>query len=206
MNTLLLTPEQIGRAAGIILSGGVAAVPTETVYGLAANALDERAIHKIFAAKGRPENKPVSIFVSSIDDAERFCHVTDAARALSRFWPGPLTLILRRRECVPDAVTAGGEGVGIRVPDDPAALELLRLTGLPLTGTSANLSGEAPAVSGAQAFEIFSGRIDCVVDGGVCRGGVPSTVLDLTGERARIVRSGAILKKELEKIPGMVIE
>ena len=209
METELLdtTERDLKRAAAILRAGGLAAVPTETVYGLAADALSQRAVEKIFAAKGRPENKPVSIFVTGMEMAERFCRDIPAGayRLAEAFWPGPLTMILRRRECVPDAVTAGGEGVGVRVPDHAAALELLRRSGLPLTGTSANLSGQAPARTGAEAFAVFNGRIDCVLDG-EAPGGVPSTVVDLTGNIAKIVRLGAISREELEKRLGTVVE
>lgn len=206
-DTLFLRPEDVETAARIIKSGGVAAVPTETVYGLAANAMDSAAVGRIFAAKGRPETKPVSIFVTGIGMAERFCeNIPDGARRLAgAFWPGPLTIILKRREQVPDAITAGGEGVGIRVPDHETALELLRLADMPLTGTSANLSGQEPARTGKRAYEIFNGRVECVIDG-VSPGGVPSTVVDMTGDTAKIIRSGAIPRKELEKVLGDVVE
>lgn len=206
MNTRALTRADLAAAADILRRGGLVAVPTETVYGLAANGLDEAAVKTIFQAKGRPENKPISLFVADIAAAERFCHVTDAARALARFWPGPLTVILKRKSCVPDVITAGGEGVGIRVPDDGTVLELLRSLDFPLTGTSANLSGEPAAVSGAQAMGIFSGRVDAVLDGGVCPGGVPSTVVDLTGKIAKVVRLGAISPEKLANALGGVVE
>ncbi len=206
VETLLLGPEKIELCADILKRNGVAAVPTETVYGLAANGLEPEAIRKIFAAKGRPETKPVSLFVRGLEDAERFCRVNAAARRFAAFWPGPLTVILPRRGCVPDAITAGGEGVGIRVPDDPVTLELLKLCGFPLTGTSANISGEPAAVSGAEAYAIFRGRVDAVLDGGACPGGVPSTVVDLTGNIAKIVRLGALSKEAIENALGAVVE
>lgn len=206
VETLLLGPNTIEQCADILKRGGVAAVPTETVYGLAANGLEPEAVRKIFAAKGRPETKPVSLFVRDLRDAERFCRVSEAARRLSAFWPGPLTVILPRLGRVPDEITAGGEGVGIRVPDDPLTLKLLEMCGFPLTGTSANLSGEPAAVSGAQAYEIFRGRVDAVLDGGACPGGVPSTVVDLTGNIAKIVRFGALSKETIENALGAVVE
>lgn len=206
METLFLGPDTVGPCADILKRDGVVAVPTETVYGLAANGLVSEAVRKIFAAKGRPETKPVSLFVRGIEDAEPFCRVNEAARRLNRFWPGPLTVILPRLGCVPDEITAGGEGVGIRVPDHPATLELLEMCGFPLTGTSANLSGEKAAVSGAEAYAIFRGRVDAVLDGGVCPGGVPSTVVDLTGNIAKIVRLGALSKETIENALGAVVE
>ncbi len=115
-------------------------------------------------------------------------------------------MILRRRPCVPDAIAAGGEGVGVRVPDNGAVLELLRALDFPLTGTSANLSGQSAAMSGAEAMKTFSGRIDAVLDGGVCPGGTPSTVVDLTGKIAKIVRLGTISSEDLAKALGDVVE
>lgn len=206
METLFLDPENMEACADILKKGGVVAVPTETVYGLAANGLDTEAVRRIFAAKGRPESKPISLFVTGIEDAERFCVVNEAVRKLSVFWPGPLTVILPRRERVPDEITAGGEGVGVRVPDSAVTLELLKLCGFPLTGTSANLSGERAAVSGREAFRVFAGRIDAVLDGGACPGGVPSTVVDLTGNIAKIVRLGALSKEAIENVLGAVVE
>ncbi len=207
METELLAADErgIGRAAEILRRGGVVAVPTETVYGLAANGLDVNAVRRVFEAKGRPENKPVSLFVPDIDAAERFCHVTEAARRLAGFWPGPLTVILKRKPCVPDVITAGGEGVGIRVPDDGTTLALLRRVDFPLTGTSANLSGRASTRSAGEALEVFRGRVEAVLEGDA-PGGVPSTVLDLTGKIAKVVRLGAISSEELAKALGMVVE
>ena len=208
METTFLTEAGLDEAADILKNGGVVAVPTETVYGLAANGLDETAVLKIFAAKGRPENKPISLFVTDIRAAALFCRdIPDAAYRLAEvFWPGPLTMILKRRGNVPDLITAGGDTVGIRVPDNALTLELLRKTDLPLTGTSANLSGEESAMSGEEALHIFSGKIDCVVDGGACTGGVPSTIVDMTREPPKILRQGGLSREELEKAIGMVIQ
>lgn len=193
MKTLVFE-NSVGSAAEIIMSGGVAAVPTETVYGLAANALDRRAVERVFEAKGRPETKPVSIFVTDMKSAENFCcHIPEAAyRLANAFWPGPLTMILKRRGNVPDTITAGGETVGIRCPDNKLVLELLRETGIPLTGTSANLSGEPDAIDFDCVMKYFDGKIECAIDGGECPGGVPSTVVDMTSEPPVILRHGGI--------------
>lgn len=198
----------LAEAAEIVRGGGVAAVPTETVYGLAADALSESAVEKVFRAKGRPETKPVSIFVTDIGMAEKFCRVIpqEAYTLAERYWPGPLTMILPRRENVPDAITAGGEGVGVRVPANDLTLMLLRLVGRPLTGTSANLSGERAAGSGREALSMLKGRIDCVVDGGECTGGVPSTVVSFMDGEIKIVREGNISREELEKVLGTVVK
>ncbi len=190
--------ESIGSSPQVIRDGGVVAVPTETVYGLAANALDERAVERVFEAKGRPETKPVSIFVPDMASAERFCRdIPGSAYALAeRFWPGPLTMILRRRDIVPDVITAGGDTVGIRCPDHPLTLELMAECGMPLTGTSANISGEPDARDFDKVMEYFDGAIECAIDGGACPGGVPSTVVDMTCEPPKILREGG-LKREV---------
>ena len=202
MNTEILRTDEIARAAEIIRAGGLIAAPTETVYGLCADATNEAAIKKIFTAKGRDERKPISVFVRDMFGAEALCReVPEAAYKLAeKFFPGPVTLVLRKRETVSDALTAGGETVGVRCPDNAAVLELLRLTNVPLTGTSANLSGEPSAESAEEALRAFDGRIEAVIDGGRCGGGVPSTVIDLTGGEIRILRAGAVSKEEIEAV------
>ncbi|MGM9520934.1 MAG: L-threonylcarbamoyladenylate synthase [Oscillospiraceae bacterium] len=206
MKTLVLHNEITG-AADIIRAGGLAAVPTETVYGLAVNALDERAVRRLYEAKGRPETKPISLFVPDMKAAERFCaDIPEEAYVLAeRFWPGPLTMIFKRRELVPDIITAGGNTVGIRCPDDKLTLALLKETGLPLTGTSANLSGMPNAVNIGQVLKYFDGVIGCAVDGGECPGGVPSTIVDMTSVPPKILRLGGISREELEEAVQMVI-
>ncbi|MBR0063313.1 MAG: threonylcarbamoyl-AMP synthase [Oscillospiraceae bacterium] len=204
MTTEVLSENEIARAAEIILAGGLVAAPTETVYGLCADATNETAIRKIFTAKGRDERKPISVFVRDMRGAEALCReVPEAAYKLAeKFFPGPVTLVLRKRENVSDALTAGGDTVGVRCPDNAAVLELMRLAGVPLTGTSANLSGEKSAESAEEAKIAFDGRIEAVIDGGRCGGGVPSTVIDLTGEEIKILRAGAVSKEEIEAVIG----
>lgn len=200
--TELLSVNEIERAAEIILSGGLVACPTETVYGLCADATSEEAVRRIFTAKGRDEKKPISVFVLGMEDASALCRdIPEAAyRIAERYFPGPVTLVLKKRECVSDALTAGGDTVGVRCPDNAAVLELMKLTGRPLTGTSANISGEPSAVSAEEAFRAFDGRIEAVIDGGRCCGGVPSTVIDLTGGAIRILREGAVSQAEIEAV------
>lgn len=202
MNTEILRTDEIARAAEIIRAGGLIAAPTETVYGLCADATNEAAIKKIFTAKGRDERKPISVFVRDMRGAEALCRdIPKAAYKIAeKYFPGPVTLVLRKRETVSDALTAGGETVGVRCPDNAAVLELLRFTNVPLTGTSANLSGEPSAESAEEALKAFDGRIEAVIDGGRCGGGVPSTVIDLTGEGIKILRAGAVSKEEIEAV------
>ena len=191
----------IGTAPDVILAGGVVAVPTETVYGLAANALDSRAVERVFEAKGRPENKPVSIFVPDMSAAEHFCQdIPDEAYALAeKFWPGPLTMILKKRDNVPDVITAGGDTVGVRCPDNALTLELMDKARVPITGTSANISGQPDARDFQKVLEYFDGIIECAIDGGDSPGGVPSTVVDMTGGSPRILRQGGITKEDILK-------
>lgn len=200
--TELLTEKDAARAAEIILSGGLVAAPTETVYGLCADATNEAAVRRIFTAKGRDEKKPISVFVADMKGAEALCRDIPAAayKIAERYFPGPVTLVLKKSEKVSDALTAGGDTIGVRCPDNAAVLELLRLTGVPLTGTSANLSGEKSAGSAEEALEAFDGRIEAVIDGGKCGGGVPSTVIDLTGDEIRILRAGAVTREEIEAV------
>lgn len=202
METKIITADTIAEAAKILRSGGVCAVPTETVYGLAANGLSTEAVEKIYKAKGRPEDKPISLFVLDIKGAEAFCRdIPEAAYKLAEaFWPGPMTMVLKRRDTVPDIITCGGDTVGIRVPDNDMTLELLRLCKFPLTGTSANLSGEPSTVTFSEVMDAFDGRIDCAVDGGDCVGGVPSTVIDMTGETPRILRQGGLPRDAIEAV------
>ena len=200
MYTKILYENDIAEAAEVIKNGGLVAVPTETIYGLAANGLSEAAVEKLFEAKGRPETNPISLFVADMKDAEQFCRdIPDEAYVLGgQFWPGPLTMILKRRENVPDIITAGSDSVGVRCPDNALTLELLKKAGVPLTGTSANISGQPGANNIAEVMAYFDGKIERAIDGGECTGGVPSTVLDMTGDRPRILRQGALSREDIE--------
>ena len=198
------TKTDVARAAEILRKGGLVAVPTETVYGLAANGLDAEAVEEIYRVKGRPETKPISLLVDGIETASRFCReVPETARRLAAaFWPGPLTMILRKSDLVPAVVTAGGDTVGVRCPDHPLTLSLLRLLELPLATPSANPSGlPAPTDAGAAAGYL-DGKIPCILDGGACTVGVASTIVDLTGPRPRILRQGVLTAKTLSEAAG----
>ena len=208
MKTLILSRDEIEAAAEIIADGGVVAAPTETVYGLCADGLDERAIRRIFEAKGRPEDKPISLFVTDMEAAEELCEdIPEEAYALAdRFWPGPLTMIFRKSEAVPELLTAGGDTVGVRCPDNEITIRLLESCGVPLTGTSANLSGEPNASTADEVLDYFAGKIGAVLLGDRAGGGVPSTVLDMTGETPKILREGGITAYELEAVIGRPVE
>ena len=186
--------KMIASAAERVRRGALVAYPTETVYGLGASGFHREAVERIYAVKGRPLDRPLLLAVTGpemLDEVVR--EVSDQARTfMDAFWPGPLSLILPRSNRVPDAVTAGREGVGIRCPDHPVARELIREAGVPVTAPSANISGEPSCRSASEVLEHLGGRIECVIDGGRLEGTVESTVLDLTGEVPVVLRRGAL--------------
>ena len=183
----------------VLKNGGLVGVPTETVYGLAASALNEDAVRNIYEVKGRPEVKPLSVMVSGKEDMEKYCEsVPAAAYALAdAFWPGPLTIVLRSRDVIPELVRAGGDTVGLRCPDHPLTLELLKRSELPLAAPSANPSGEESPHNAEEVLSYFDGSIEAVLDGGACSVGVESTILDLSDTPFRILRSGALGEEEI---------
>ncbi|MBE6914825.1 MAG: threonylcarbamoyl-AMP synthase [Ruminococcaceae bacterium] len=194
MKTERLRGDGIARAAEILALGGLVAVPTETVYGLAANGLDADAVQKLYDVKDRPEVKPLSLMVADSGAMERYCRcVPRAAKVLAeKFWPGPLTIILKSRDTVPEIVRAGGETVGLRCPDHEMTLALLRRAALPLAAPSANPSGAPSPKSAQDVLTYFDGKIEAVLDGGVCGLGVESTIVDLSAPPYRILRQGAL--------------
>jgi L-threonylcarbamoyladenylate synthase len=198
--------EAIGRAAGILRAGGLVALPTETVYGLGANALDKSAVDSIFRAKNRPAWDPVIVHIADESMLEALVHdVPDAARRLMRaFWPGPLTLLLPRSPLVSDLVTAGRPFVGIRMPAHPIALELIRQAGVPVAAPSANLFGHISPTTAAHVLLDLNGRIDAVLDAGPTAQGVESTVLDPCQSPMRIYRPGAVTLDQIRNIGGPV--
>lgn len=189
----------IPRASEIIASGGLVAVPTETVYGLAGNGLDEAAVKDIYDVKGRPEVKALSLMVPGKEAIGDYCrNVPRAAYALAeRFWPGPLTIILESKDIVPEIVRAGGATVGLRCPDHALTLELLRCCGLPLAAPSANPSGEPSPQNAGKVLEYFDGKIGAVLDGGECGIGTESTIIDISRTPYRILRKGALEEKQI---------
>jgi L-threonylcarbamoyladenylate synthase len=198
----------IARAVELIERGELVAFPTDTVYGVGADALNAVAVGRLFAAKVRPGGKPIALLIPPEYDLRRIAVdlPEDVERLRERFWPGGLTVILRRSALVPDAVTVGGSTVGVRVPDHPIALRLLREVGRPLATTSANLSGQAsPRTAGDVAGQL-SGRIPLILDGGACPGGVESTVVDLTTPAPTIRRLGAVSRAELTAALGRPVE
>ena len=201
MKTVVIKSDDISYAAEVILRGGLVAVPTDTVYGLAANGLDRGAVERIYEVKGRPVIKPIILLIPDIDAARVFCEtVPEAAKTLAAaFWPGALSLVLRKRDTVPDIVTAGGVTVGVRSPNHPKALELMRLTGVPLAAPSANPSDLTSPKSAEDVLDYFDGKIECIIDGGRCAVGYESTIVDLTSEPYRILRHGALTDEAVWK-------
>lgn len=190
---------QIAEAARRIRAGGVVAFPTETVYGLAADALNPDAVNAVFEMKGRPESRPMSVIVSGTRMAQRVVRSwPDRARELAnRFWPGPLTIVVQRSNDLPHQVTAGHEGVGLRCPDHPIALALLETCGFPLVGPSANRSGQPSPTTADHVRRAFPDHDLLVLDGGPCRTGIESTIIEVGRDSDRILRVGAITPEEL---------
>ena len=198
------TPAHLRTLAGALGRGALVAIPTETVYGLAANALDAKACRAIFRTKGRPANDPLIVHVLDLAHAEELAEFNPAARRLARrFWPGPLTIVLPKKACVPGIVTSGGPTVAIRVPAHPLARRLLRLAGFPLAAPSANRFGYISPTEAAHVVDGLGRKIKHVLDGGACTVGVESTIIDLTEpDRPRLLRPGAITDKVLTKFLG----
>ena len=199
--------EQIAaKAAEIWKKGGLVAFPTETVYGLGGNGLDKEASRKIYAAKGRPSDNPLILHIAAKEQVEALVSkVSDAGRLLMEsFWPGPLTLIFPKAECVPLETTGGLNTVAIRMPNHPIAQALLKKSGLPIAAPSANVSGRPSPTLADHVIEDMDGRIDMIVDGGEVGIGVESTIVDVTGEIPTILRPGYITEEMLRNVVGEV--
>ncbi len=197
----LPTEENLAEAAAILRAGGLVAFPTETVYGLGANALDAAAVRGIFAAKGRPADNPLIVHVASPEAAQALAEVDARAEALmAAFWPGPLTLLLPKKPLIPVETNAGLPSVALRMPAHPVALQLLAACGVPVAAPSANLSGRPSPTAAAHVLADLNGRVPMILDGGECAVGLESTVLDLTGEAPAIVRPGGVTREALEAV------
>ena len=197
MNTLLLKADAADTAAvaaNIIKNGGLVAIPTETVYGLGANGLDPEAVAKIFIAKGRPQDNPLILHVADSSQIENLWHsIPEAAyRLAEKFWPGPRTMVLPARDTVPKCTTAGLPTVAVRCPDNEVTREIIRLSGCPIAAPSANISGKPSTTTAEHVIHDHNGKIEAVVDGGPCRVGLESTIVDLSEERPRLLRPGGI--------------
>lgn len=203
MQTEILQPteENLLRAAELIKRGELVAFPTETVYGLGVDGLNVEACKKIFTAKGRPSDKPLSLHVSNLEMVERVAKITAQAEKLfAAFCPGALTIILTKNKIVPDFVTCGKSSVGIRFPANDVALSLIRLSGVPIAAPSANLSGMEPSKTAQEVFDNLSGRVGLILDGGACTFGISSTIIDLTSSEPKILRHGAIAVEKIMEV------
>ena len=202
------TLANLRRLAGVLARGGLVAVPTETVYGLAADALNVRACRSIFRVKGRPTNDPLIVHVPSLAAAEKIAEIPVAARRLARaFWPGPLTLVLRKRACVPDLVTSGRPTVAVRNPAHPVMRRLLRLCGRPLAAPSANPFGYISPTTAEHVQHGLGRRLEFILDGGPCRVGVESTIVDLSiPGRPRILRVGGLDARAISRVLQCEVE
>ena len=210
MKTLVLSanePNTAQIASDILKNGGLVAIPTETVYGLAANGLDEKAVAEIFAVKGRPQDNPLILHLWGAKQIDQFCHhIPQAAYDLAaRFWPGPLTMVLPAKDCVPKRTTGGLATVAVRCPDHALTREIIRLAGVPLAAPSANLSGKPSTTTAQHVLHDHDGKIPLIVDGGSCRVGVESTIVDLTEDRPRLLRPGGISPEALMEVLGDLV-
>lgn len=196
----------IEEAASLLRGGGLVAFATETVYGLGANALDPKAVGRIFEAKGRPSTNPLIVHIAQSDRAKSLAYWNDRAEKLAkRFWPGPLTLVLPRKAVVPDVVTAGGGTVALRIPDHPVALALLEKAGCPVAAPSANRSNALSPTLAIHVLESLGNRVDCIVDAGPCGVGIESTVVDLTGPEVHVLRPGHITPSQISQVLGELV-
>ncbi|HZK85917.1 MAG TPA: L-threonylcarbamoyladenylate synthase [Desulfosporosinus sp.] len=196
----------IKEGATWLQAGELVAFPTETVYGLGANALDDSACAKIFEAKGRPRDNPLIVHVCSRAMANNLVAnwTPEAELCVQHFWPGPLTLVMSKTAMVPDVVSAGLANVAIRMPSHPVALRLIEATGLPIAAPSANLSGKPSPTRGSHVWRDMKGKIPLILDAGACKGGLESTVLDVSGGIPTILRPGGISREQLEAVLGEV--
>lgn len=197
----MATEKDIKEAAGLLKAGGLVVYPTETVYGLGACAVNRIAVLKVFVAKKRPLDNPLSVAVRDIGQADEIAYVNTAARKLAKaFMPGPLTVVLKKKARLPKELTAGTEKVGIRIPDNAIALRLIELAG-PITATSANISGQPSITTADEARGQLGGRVDFVLDGGPSRIGVESTVVDVSDDGVlKVLRDGAVARADIMRV------
>ena len=208
MKTQVLDKSQVDIAAQILKNGGVVGIPTETVYGLAADALNGEAVKKIFQAKGRPMDNPLIVHIADYSDIEKYnlvSEIPESAEKLAKaFWPGPLTIIMKRTDVIPPEVSAGLDTVAIRFPAHPLAQQIIKAAGTPLAAPSANLSGSPSPTTAKHVLNDMDGRIDAVLDGGASEVGVESTVITLAAEVPRVLRPGGVTVEELREVLGEV--
>lgn len=198
--------DKIRYAAEIIKQGGLVVFPTETVYGLGASAFDMDAVRNIFKAKGRPADNPLIVHIADMKDVQLLAKrpPKTAMLLMERFWPGPLTIVLKKRKAVLDIVTAGSDSVAVRMPDNRIALSLIKAAGVPLVAPSANISGKPSPTKARDVLEDLNGRVDLIIDGGITKIGIESTVIDITNTPPTILRPGGITMEDIEFLIGKV--
>lgn len=210
MDTRILGTDDKGitEAAKILKEGGLVAFPTETVYGLGANAMDDEAVSKVYAAKGRPSDNPMIVHVAKPQDLTLLTdNITDDMKKLAEnFWPGPLTMVVQAKPQVSRITTGGLDTVAVRIPDNETTLKLIETAGMPLAGPSANLSGHPSPTSSNHVYDDLQGRIDAVIQGEICKVGIESTVVDMTSPEPVILRPGIVTAEDLEKVLGKKVE
>jgi L-threonylcarbamoyladenylate synthase len=195
----------IEEAGKIIREGGLVAFPTETVYGLGANALDEEAVKKIFVAKGRPQDNPLIVHVADFDLEPLVKNIPEVAvKLMESFWPGPLTIILEKSELIPDVTSAGLSSVGIRMPSNNISRELIRVAGVPIAAPSANISGRPSPTEASRCVEDLEGRVDFILGGGSCQVGLESTIVDCTSKPPCVLRPGGVTLDMLRKVESAI--
>lgn len=194
-------------AADIIHNGGLVAIPTETVYGLGADGLNPQAVAEIFRVKGRPQDNPLILHVAGAEDMEKYCcDIPEAAyRLAEEFWPGPLTMVLPAKDIVPKCTTAGLPTVAVRCPDCAITREIIRLAGVPVAAPSANLSGKPSTTTAQHVLHDHDGKLPLIIDGGSCRVGVESTIIDLTEQPPRLLRPGGVTPEQLQTVLGEIV-
>ena len=209
METKILTPENpevVDRAATYLKSGELVAIPTETVYGLGADGLNPEAVAKIFAAKGRPQDNPLILHIADTKELDQLCHSIPASayKLADAFWPGPLTMVLPAREIIPKCTTANLPTVAVRCPDCEITRDIIRAAGVPVAAPSANISGKPSTTTAEHVYHDHNGKIPLIVDGGPCRVGVESTIIDLTETPPRLLRPGGITPEQLTEVLGEI--
>ena len=210
MSGVRIVPEGDGasgdEAVRVLRDGGLVCYPTDTVYGIGAAASDDAAVRRLYAAKGRPLDKPLPLLLADVSDAARVAEVTPLAKALAgRFWPGALTIVMRKAVSYRSLALAGGDTVALRVPDHGLVRSMVRALGEPITGTSANRTGTRAPLSAAEVAFQMGGMVELIIDGGQSRTRLESTVIDITRDKPEIVREGAVSRGEVEKALGRVV-
>ena len=209
MKTQIMTPEEpsvVSAAAAYLQKGELVAIPTETVYGLGADGLNPEAVAKIFAAKGRPQDNPLILHIADVEELDKLCHhIPESAYKLAEaFWPGPLTMVLPAKDIIPKCTTAGLPTVAVRCPDSEITRAIIRAAGVPVAAPSANISGKPSTTTADHVYHDHCGKLPLIVDGGPCRVGVESTIIDLTETPPRLLRPGGITPEQLTEVLGQI--